>query len=275
MATRLGFVGAVRLIVGCLGLAGFVAGVVVAWRSSSSTTLLIVSAILLVLAALGLDWDEIRGTGPGGWTVQLLRGVGERLGQVAAGEDVPPAVREELEALRAEVKALTPPPRRRRPSPGAADWRATFEELFKTKATHAFPQTGSVELVLRTPSQSDSRFRATVKTPTGRAFNAVTRRPITPLAGAPANTYKFTYPDDFEGSEPLVPGRYEVEWRSAPLVDPLEVRTPAIQLALSLRAALATDSFTIPEGGEWQRDEPSAPGGAAEGPDDPSSESKR
>jgi hypothetical protein len=70
-----------------------------------------VAAILLVLAALGLDWNEIRGT-YGSATLQLLRrGLGEvdeRIEAVAASEEIPPAVRDELESLRTEVKALTP-----------------------------------------------------------------------------------------------------------------------------------------------------------------------
>jgi hypothetical protein len=74
------------------------------------------------------------------------------------------------------------------------------------------------------------------------------------------DTYTALYPDEFAGSEPLVPGRYEVEWRSAPLVDP--VGQPSRSLAATLLGqtmgpTVATDSFTIPEratGG--QQDEP-------------------
>lgn len=149
---RFDVLNAVRVVVGAFGLAGFVLGAIVAWRSASATTLLIVSAVLLVLAALGLDWNKIRGT-YGGWTVELLRDFGERIEQVAdkaAIEEVTPALREELETLRAEVKALAPKAPPRRSSQGSSfNFDAMIRELFRTKATHSFRGTDAVELTLR------------------------------------------------------------------------------------------------------------------------------
>jgi hypothetical protein len=157
---RLSIFGFVRLAMGLLGLGGFVTGVIVAWHSTSATTLLIVSGILLVLAALGLDWGEIGGTGPGGWAIQLLRrgweNVGERIEQVAASEEVTPAIREELEALRAEVKALTPPTRPRRPrQPTQPVDTASLRDLLRTRATHSFYGADATQLSLRTTSSAD------------------------------------------------------------------------------------------------------------------------
>lgn len=246
-------VGWVRLLIGFFGLGGFVVAVVIAFQAKSATTLLIVSSILLVLAALGLDWDEIRGT-YGGATLQLLRrgwqNVEEEIGRVAAGEEVPPAVREELESLREQVKALTPPerPRRLRTPPSSPRMDALIKDLMTTRATHAFEGPDAVKLSLRIVSSSDSRYRCTVKTPTGRAYAAVTRRPIsTGISSAGPNTYVLTYPNEFEGSEPLTPGRYDVEWRAAPLVDPVSANIVAAALGQTMAPPLATDSFTIPE----------------------------
>jgi hypothetical protein len=246
----------VRLLIGALGLGGFVIGTIVAWHSEAATTLLIVSAVLIVLASLGLDWNKIRGS-YGGWTFEVLRNFGERIEQVAAGGDVPQAVREELESLRAEVKAVTTRPRPRRASstsPARIDWA----EVFRTKATHSFRGTDAVQLQLRaTSSGGDSRYRCTVTTPTGASFSATTRRPIDPgVAGM--HMFTVVYPDEFSGSEPLVPGRYNVEWRSAPLIDPVGTDALAATLAQTMGRPIATDSFTIPDRRATPRPEPTS-----------------
>ena len=250
---RLGVVGFVRVLIGLFGLGGFVVGVVVAVLAESATTLLIVSAILLVLAALGLDWNKIRGT-YGGWTVELLRNFGERIEQVAASDEIPAAVREELEALKSQVTALTPaerPRRSRTPLPSSGQsMDALIKELMTTRATHSFQGPDTVKLSLRIASSSDSRYRCTIKTPTGHAYSAVTRRPISTGISRTSgpNTYVVTYPDEFEGSEPLTPGRYEVEWRSAPLVDPVGQSALLAALGQTIGPTVATDSFTIVDG---------------------------
>jgi hypothetical protein len=80
---------------------------------------LIVATILLLFAALGLDWDEIRGT-YGGASLQFLRrGLGsveEVIERVAASDEVSEPARRDLEAARDQVKALTPPERTSRRS---------------------------------------------------------------------------------------------------------------------------------------------------------------
>lgn len=270
VVVSLGVFGTVRLLVGLCGLAGFVVGILTAWHSGASTTILIVSGILLVLAALGLDWDEIRGT-YGGATLQLLRSglknVGEEIERVAADNEVSPAVREELESLREQVKALTPDPPAR---PARTTLRGTsgppagldelWKEVMKTKATHAFPRglhAATLSLQIAT-SDKDARYRCTIKTPGGSAYSAVgtPRVEMNPMFFRPRR-YEITYPDDFRGSEPLQPGTYEVEWRPAPLVDPLETRSAtasatsllASVLAQTTRPPVAVDAFTIPAGG--------------------------
>lgn len=238
----------IRLAVAAFGLGGLVLGAIVAWRSESATTLLIVSAIMLVLAALGLDWDEIRGEYAGA-TFQFLRrgwqNVGQEIERVAANEEIPPGVRGELDALREQVRALTPPERVRRPSPSptsSADMDALFKDLFTTKAMHTFRGSDAVHLSLRTVLKADS-FRCTVKTPTGTEYSATTRRPISGTVVGVA-TYSVTYPDEFDGSEPLGPGRYDVEWRTVTFVDPASGNALARALAPPSHP-VATHSFTI------------------------------
>jgi len=92
---------------------------------SSSTTLLIASAILLLFAAVGLDWNEILASW-GSASVSLRRGLehvdeGLELGEagleeVAAREEAEPVreelgvLRDQLEILRGQVRGLTSPP---------------------------------------------------------------------------------------------------------------------------------------------------------------------
>ncbi len=237
----------IRLFVGALGAVGLVLGAIVAWRAESSTTLLIVSALLLVLAALGLDWEEIRGTGAG-WSFELvrrrLRDAARRLERMEATEEISPPVRSEIGAIREEleeVEEITPPARPRRDT---GDFEALFRELNTTRARHSF-KAGKVQLTFRTPSSRDARFECSVTTPSGATYRAVTRRRIT-LAQIGAPTYATTYPDDFQGSEPLIPGRYDYVWRRTPRAD----RAASIALALAaagLQPPLATGWFTIPD----------------------------
>ena len=239
----------VRLLVAGLGLIGLVLGAVIAWRSQVATTLLIISALLLVLAALGLDWSKIRGT-YGGASLELIKEKVEEAADRAATEDDPAELRAELEALRAEVEALTTPtpsPRRRPVSgvPVAAntDMDSLFRELFKTKAAHTFRGRDAVELSLRISGKSKS-YVCSVKTPAGGDYAAPARAPGLAAIGAP--TYRIVYPDEFRAAEPFVPGLYTVEWRpeletggeGGPLRDLLA------QLALK---PVATDTFTIPD----------------------------
>jgi cell division protein FtsB len=242
----------VRLGVALLGLIGLVLGAVVAWRSQVATTLLIVSALLVVLAALGLDWSKIRGT-YGGASLELLRERVEEAADRAAQEDDPAELRAEMEMLRAEVEVLaTPPTAPRRPTRATphgggtgVSLDATIRELFKTKASHAFRGRDTVDLSLRIGSAGDMGYICTVRTPTGEAFTATARGAGAAIIGAP--TYRVTYPDEFSGSEPFVPGGYTVEWRrqevggGQPLLDLLA------QLSLE---PVATDSFSIPDLGK-------------------------
>jgi integrase len=148
-------------VIGLLGIGGFVVGVILAWGlPSSSTALLVVSAVLLLFAAVGLDWDEMLASWGSG-SVRLRRGledVDERISEVAARKEAEP-IRAELESLRAEMRALTPAPR---PRLRTANWNVLIEEFSRPRATHAF-RDGAVRLSLRT-SRRVLSFRCSVKT---------------------------------------------------------------------------------------------------------------
>jgi hypothetical protein len=261
LAQRLHLAGVLRIGVGLVGLIGLVLGMIIAWRANSATTLLIVAGLLLILAALGLDWEEIRG-GYGGANLAFLRrglrNVEGDLDRVASNEAVPDAVRQELapvrdelEELRSKVEDLTP----QRPRPRRAATREDFqnldramEGLMRTKATHSFRGSDAVELTLLIVARATARYQCTVKTPTGEAFNAIARG--TNWSSVAASTYSVLYPNEFVGSEPFVAGRYEVEWRAAPPTDVGPTRSLAMTLGYGVQPPIATDSFTIPEARE-------------------------
>ena len=192
-----------QLLAATLGAAGLVLGAVLAWRSESATTLLIVSTVLLVLAALGLDWSEIRGAW-GGASVELSRTkqieqIEERVEEAAeraADKTDPDELRAEFEALRSEVKELAqaPPARRLRPPPQttisstSVDLQATLRELLKTKATHSFRGRHAAVLSLRIgayepATSAPSRRQAAPTTPlkpSAERLSALGTRPTPP-----------------------------------------------------------------------------------------------
>jgi len=246
----------VRLSIGAVGLAGFVLGAIIAFRSGGATTLLVVSGVMVVLAALGLEWSKIRGTyGP--WAIELLRGVENQIEQtrslVATAEIATPSralkeVVERLDSLGEQVKALAPSQRARRSASTATSSAGISEmvrELFTTKATHSFKGRDSVTLKLHIASDAAS-FTCTLKTPNETVYSAVTRRPINlGIVIAGVNDYSVTYPEDFSGAEPLLPGRYLVEWRPTPGASASDPFALAIAASGAVPPA-ATDSFTIP-----------------------------
>ncbi len=115
---------------------------------------------------------------------------------------------------------------------------------FKAKAS--IRGTDAVELSLRTSWSGGARYWCNVKTPRNTNFSLVTG-PGSLIAGLPMSTCTVVYPDEFPASEPLVPGTYEVEWRSAPVVEPVGDNPVTVPLRDTLGPPLATDSFTIPE----------------------------
>jgi hypothetical protein len=263
---------AVRVGIGALGLGAFVVGVVISWKSQASTVLLVVGAVILLLAVLGLDWEEIRGS-YGGMSFRLLRrqledvsqGVGEArtIVAAAASQDEPSAevlqaAVERLDRVEEEVQALSRPVVR--PRPGSALARAAagggagqsdpaldalMFELRRTQTKHSFDD-GRVILTLRTLPKT-SGFRCTVKTPRQTSYEAITRRAIVAavaVVGA-AVEYRTTYPDDFPGSEALTAGTYEVEWRE---VTPTNADGLAAVLVGAQPPPIATDAFTVVAG---------------------------
>jgi hypothetical protein len=115
---------------------------------------------------------------------------------------------------------------------------------FKPKASGR--GTGAVELSLRTSWSGGASYWCNVKTPNDTNFSLVTG-PASFIAALPMSTCRVVYPDEFPASEPLVPGTYEVEWRSAPGLDPAGGNPLAALQTHELEPPLATDSFTIPE----------------------------
>lgn len=148
--------------------------------------------------------------------MEVLRDIGARLDQVtesAQTEELSPAIRAELDSLRAEIRSVTPPPTRSRLTQqpliiGRTD--AWISDLFKTQATHSFQGLDAVKLSLQIGSSEMARYGCTVKAPTGATYSAIARQLFS--SALVAKTYSIVYPDEFKESEPLRAGHYEVEW---------------------------------------------------------------
>jgi hypothetical protein len=222
-SVALGVSGALRFVLGVAGLTGFVFGLILAWRTSNSTTLLIVSAVLLLVAALGIDWERVAASVAGN-TIELQRRLDETargieageagLEAVAAKEEAGP-VRDELEEVlaqletqRAELETLTARLPASRPRVSASEAVASLIGRLRPVARH-LDQDGSVQLILQAPDRMLG-YHCTVQTPSGDRFSTVTRRKL--AGGSWFGGYVTVYPAQFDGVEALVPGTYAVEW---------------------------------------------------------------
>jgi len=167
---------------------------------------------------------------------------------------VPAAVKIELESLRDEVRAIatttasTSPwrlPRTRPQSP------LLLNAPVVATSTHVFRESeGAVNGVVLTLTSHPSAagFTCSVQTPGDRTYSTATRRPVA-LSAIPSILpvrYMVTYPDDFEGSEPLGPGSYIVEWRASASTEPPEGISPLVWSLI--QPPVVRSSFTIPEG---------------------------
>jgi hypothetical protein len=255
----LGVLGIVRVLVGLLGAGGFVVGVILAWHATSATTLLIVSAVLLLVAALGIEWDEVIASwGSASLALKRQRAVDE-LEQIAESEDVPEPAREKLlaqvdELRAANAQAALRPSWRRTSNLRLPVWEALWRSAIG--ASHHFGDE-SVELTLRSV-RLQGGYRCSVTTPDDEVFDAVTRQPFL-FTVLPIEAYRVVYPDDFRGSEPLQPGSYEVEWY-ATSIPPSDASPLAVALIRGgTDRPVARDSFTFPrepEEGEADENEP-------------------
>jgi hypothetical protein len=165
----------------------------------------------------------------------------DRALDAAASSETEVELRQQVDQLREEVKAVAPPPK---VTKSRGDTPAWFRDLIRTRATHTFKGRDSVTLTLRMPSSGASaRYRCTVKTPAGDSWSQVAPPPL--IAGFVVNV-GVVYPDEFVGSPPLGPGVYEVEWR-ATTGEESEQATLAGVLVAAAMPPLATDAFSIPE----------------------------
>jgi hypothetical protein len=185
-----------RVIVSALGLAGVVAGAVIAWNAKAATPLLIVSGVLV---ALGLyDWTEIT-LRHGEWSGTLKR-VADRIGGVAARDDVPEEAREQLEAAAGELAGVT----------GAAGsaygWREALVGIV-AKPSATLVQVQNELLAEFAPTTVYAVATPTVQchisTPSGGHFSSDVR-----LWGP----FGVWFPRDFEHAPTLQAGEYVASW---------------------------------------------------------------
>jgi hypothetical protein len=156
-----------------------------------------------------------------------------------------PELRENVEQLGANLRRVQEKASRPRRSPGAID--ELIRDVMKTKATRTFNGRSSLKLKLHIASDAET-FQCTVKTPHGSEYSAMTRRSVgVAVVIKGISDYAITYPDEFPDAEPLIPGHYEVEWRTG---SSSTARPPSLAALIggSLQPPVATDAFTIPAG---------------------------
>jgi hypothetical protein len=252
--------GLMRLVVMALGIAGFVLGIIVAWRADSAVALLVASVVLILVAILGVDWAEIRAAWGG---AELLlrqsrdeavldavtdsssfdefRARVERIEEQFAAlegwrseEDVAREVARQL-AARARVTRRPRPARTPEPS-------ALAEALMSdASASHVITEDG---VFLRLRMRGFGRIvSCDVVSPEGERRTAVANgqpdQHAVPQFFSGLWVYETVYPTAF-GIEKLPPGPYLVEWKSKPTFQ-----------ALARPSHVARDEFTIAGPSRW------------------------
>jgi hypothetical protein len=254
---RIGVIGWSRWLLLVAGLALLVFGVFDAWRSEASTTLLIVGGLFVLFAVIvGQDWREIR-LSHGDTTAQIFRGVDQALERVEKSSDT--EIRAQVAELRTELTSIA-----RRTAPRAVIANPPFPTrvsersspvtgpgLFggKPVAYHTFGSSW-VQLSLGVPARDTNHSYTCVITPPD---DTTWMKSISPpiFRGIPW-TFSTVFPDEFVGSNPLVPGSYRVEWRQGAFPEPAPGASQlaavlALKLTLQRLALVATDAFTIPD----------------------------
>lgn len=248
--------GRIRTLVATLGVLGFAAGIAVAWRAESAVALVVASAVLIVVAAFGPDWQEIRAA-YGGAELFLRQSrdeaiVGavtdsasfeewrdrvERIEEQFAALESRGRLEERVDELARQLAARTRAPRSRPVLPTAS---ALAEALASdAKVEHVMTE-GGVFLRL-TISGFGRVVSCDVIDPSGERRTAIPhQRPASVLATAVLagpKTYETVYPSAF-GVEELQPGPYLVEWKSK----------PTFTSVLARPTLVASDSFTAENG---------------------------
>ena len=198
-----------RALLVAAGAAAVGIGLVNAVSSEASTAPLIVGAILVVAAVvIAPGWREIRAR-HGETEVSILRGVENRLEDVASESKTE-------EELRAEVAELKEDVQRAREAVERGEVASATETSGSRvyEAGHSFSD-GKVLLTLEVPTTAGivfDSYRCVVRNPDLKTASV---GPFSaPYSIVPARReLTVVYPDDFRDAPPLMPGPYVAEWR--------------------------------------------------------------
>lgn len=242
--------GRFRAVVAALGAVGFAVGIGVAWRADSAVTLIVASAVLIVTAMFGANWQEIRAAYGGAelllrqsrdeaiveavtdsGSFEEFRGRVERIEEQFAAIESARRLDERRDELARQLAA-----RRTRRRARSAQGDAITEALMNDGQVEHVRTDAGVFLRL-TISGYGRIVSCDVVDPSAKRHTAVAQggSPANPMLTGP-RTYETVYPSAF-GVEALQPGPYLVEWKSKSM------------LTMGRPKAVARDSFTI-EGGD-------------------------
>jgi DNA primase len=240
-----------RALVAVLGAVGFAVGIVVAWRADNAVTLIAASAVLIVVAMFGPDWQEIRAK-YGGAELLLRQTRDEAIAEAVTDSATFEEWRSRVERIEEEFQAMQSATRLKerrselaRQLAAERSWRPPtaqgdpLAEALMNDARVEHVRTDEGVFLRLTISGFGRLVTCDVVDPVGQRHTAVAqggsysnlnRMPFGP------RRYETVYPSAF-GVEELRPGPYLVEWKSK-----------SIMTVMSRAVVVARDSFTI-EGG--------------------------
>jgi len=249
--------GRLRALVAALGVIGFLAGIAVAWEADSAVALVIASAVLILVAVFGPDWQEIRAAYGGAelllrqsrdeavvgavtdsGSFEEFRARVERIEEQFETLETHTGLEERVDELARQVAARTRAPRQRRIRPAQG---SELEEALMSDAKVEHVTTDAGVFLRLTISGFGRVVSCDVVEPSGQRRTAIPQQssasqfPAVALLTGPMK-YETVYPSAF-GVDELKPGPYLVEWKSKPLFSPF-----------AQTILVARDAFTIENG---------------------------
>jgi pimeloyl-ACP methyl ester carboxylesterase len=193
-----------RLLVGVAGLAGVGVGAFIAWRADAATPLLIVSTVLVGLALF--DWTEL--TLRHGESSATLKRTKKQIQDVASREDVPEQAREQLQDAALAIDTLSSSWWRDLRSSSAWTTSSPLLQTYYTVSADATIERADDKLLVKFVPHTfytwpNPTVVCTITDPANRKASSEQK---------PWASITFTYPDDFEGADGLIPGEYVAEW---------------------------------------------------------------
>lgn len=210
-----------RWLLACAGVALLVEGAIVAWGADAATSLIIAGSVLLVLGLF--PWRQLKVEHPGSGTVAtlMLAEADERLDVALEHPDLPPAVRENLEAAKAELEEA------------AAVQTSTIARVPITYTASHRRREDAVDLYLHsTATHILHRVHCLIVDPNGQLHKALAQ------TRSMWSRVTVVYPTDFEDAPAgLMPGSYRVTWMTRNMM--------RVAFTDPKHEVVATDRFTI------------------------------